>query len=226
MLMASQTGMLTPLPSSFSSGRFPKRHFAKGAFIKRPEEKTDNIYFIESGKVAGFFLGPQGHDVPFPELEAGDLVGDLSVFGNDEHATYFQAVEDTVVLTMSQGQFLDALRNLPGFAELVAKTLANRLRTMRRLYIENRLLPMKMRLYAELIRYGVRDGRGRLRLSPMPTHAELARRIASQRETVTKQMSQLVKMGVIDSSDVLITIADEGYLRAEISKALGASDFQ
>jgi CRP/FNR family cyclic AMP-dependent transcriptional regulator len=63
-------------------------------------------------------------------------------------------------------------------------------------------------------------------ISPTPTHAELARRIASQRETVTKQMSQLARMGVIDSSDGLITIADEAYFRAEISNALGFADFQ
>lgn len=226
MSMASRTAALVPLPGSSLGARFPKRQFAKGSFIKQPEDKTNTVYLIETGKVATFFLGPQGHDVPFPELEAGDFVGDLSAFGSDEPATYFQAVEDTTVLVMSQGQFHEVLRSLPEFAELVTKTLSRRLRTMRRLYIENRLLPMKMRLYSELLRYGVRDERGRLRISPMPTHAELARRIASQRETVTKQMSQLVKMGVIDSSDRLITIADEAYLRAEISKALGGSDAQ
>lgn len=226
MLMASRTATLLPLPGSFLGGRFPRRQFAKGSFIKQPEDKTDNIYLIETGKVATFFLGPQGHDVPFPELEVGDFVGDLSAFDSDEPATYFQAVEDTTVLVMSQGQFREALRNLPEFAELVTKTLCSRLRTMRRLYIENRLLPMRMRLYSELLRYGVRDGRGRLRISPMPTHAELARRIASQRETVTKQMSQLAKMGVVDSADGLITITDEAYLLSEISKSLGFMDDQ
>ena len=226
ILMASRTATLIPLPGLFLGGRFPKRQFAKGSFIKQPDDRSDNIYLIEAGKVATFFLGPQGHDVPFPELEAGDFVGDLSAFGNDEPATYFQAVEDTTVLVMSQGQFRDALRSLPDFAELVAKTLCGHLRTMRRLYIENRLLPMKMRLYSELLRYGVRDGHGRLRISPMPTHAELARKIASQRETVTKQMSQLAKMGVVDNSDGFITIVDEAYLRSEVSKALGVMDHQ
>lgn len=224
--MASRTATLIPQPGSFLSGRFPKRQFAKGSFIKQPEDRTDNIYLIETGKVATFFLGPQGHDVPFPELEAGDFVGDLSAFESDEPATYFQAVEDTTVLVMNQGQFRDALRNLPEFADLVTKTLCRRLQTTRRLYIENRLLPMRMRLYSELLRYGIRDGRGQLRISPMPTHAELARRIASQRETVTKQMSQLARMGVVDSSDGAILIADEAYLRSEISKALGAVDYQ
>jgi CRP/FNR family transcriptional regulator, cyclic AMP receptor protein len=221
MLSTSQMAMSIPLPGPLPSGRFPRRQFAKGALIKQPEDRTGNIYLIEAGKVVAFFLGPQGHDVPILELGAGDFVGDLSAFGSDEPATYFQAIEDTLVLVLNQGQFLEALRNLPDFAEFVAKTLCRRLRTMKQLYIENRLLPMKTRLYAELIRHSVRDGRGRLCISPMPTHAELARRIASQRETVTKQMSQLAKMGVIDSSRGLIAITDEAYLRSEIRKALG-----
>lgn len=226
MLMTAPAAMPIPLPGSVLSSGFPKRQFAKGCFIKQPEDKTDNIYLIEAGKVVTFFLGPQGHDVPFPELEAGEFVGDLTAFGGDEPATYFQAAEDTVVLVMTRRQFLETLRNLPEFAELLTKTLCSHLRAVRRLYIENRLLPMKMRLYTELIRRGVRDGQGRLCLSPTLTHAELARRIASQREAVTKQMSQLAKMGVIDSSEGLITIADEAYFHAEISNALGFSDFQ
>ena len=71
ILMASRTATLIPLPGLFLGGRFPKRQFAKGSFIKQPDDRSDNIYLIEAGKVATFFLGPQGHDVPFPELEAG-----------------------------------------------------------------------------------------------------------------------------------------------------------
>ncbi|MBD3849518.1 Crp/Fnr family transcriptional regulator [Bosea sp. SSUT16] len=226
MLTVTQSGMAIPIPGLLASGRFPRRQFAKGSFIKQPDDKTDHIYLIETGKVVTFFLGPQGHDVSFLELGAGDFVGDLSAFGSDEPATYFQAVEDTVALVLNRGQFLEALRNQPEFAELVAKTLCSRLRLMKQLYIESKLLPMKTRLYADLIRHGVRDERGQLRISPMPTHAEVARRIASQRETVTRHLSQLAKQRVIDSSRGFIVITDEAYLRAEISKALGGIEWQ
>lgn len=226
MLTATQSTMAIQLPGLLVSGRFPRRQFAKGCFIKQPDDKTDHIYLIETGKVVTFFLGPQGHDVSFLELGSGDFVGDLSAFGSDEPATYFQAMEDTVALVLNQGQFLEELRNLPEFAELVAKTLCSRLRLMKQLYIESKLLPMKTRLYADLIRHGVRDGQGRLCISPMPTHAEVARRIASQRETVTRHLSQLAKQGVIDSSHGFIVITGEAYLRAEISKALGVIEWQ
>ena len=49
MLMASRTATLIPLPGSFLGGRFPKRQFSKGSFIKQPEDRADNIYLIEAG---------------------------------------------------------------------------------------------------------------------------------------------------------------------------------
>jgi len=226
MLMTSQAATLLPPPGIMPASRFPRRHFAKGSFIRQPDDRTDQIYLIETGKVSAFFLGPQGHDVPLPELGAGDVVGDLPSMGGGEPATYFQAAEETVALVMSQGQFLETFRSQPDFAERVGRALYARLRALQRLYIEGRLLPMKTRLYAELIRCGVRDGHGRLCISPMPTHAELARRIASQRETVTKQMSQLAKLGVIEQCGNLTAITDEAYLRNEISKSLGFAGFQ
>jgi len=221
-----QSAMHVVLLGSFSSNHLPKRQFIRGSFVRQPEEKADSIYLIEAGKVGASFLSPQGHDVPLLELGAGDFVGDVSASGRDEPGTYFQAIEDTQVSILTRGQFLETLRNLPEFAELVTTSLYKRLRTMRQLYIENRLLPMKTRLYAELMRRGVRDAQGQLCIAPTPTHAELARQIASQRETVTKQMSQLTKMGVINSSRGFIAIADEAYLRAEIRKDLDFMDDQ
>lgn len=222
--MARQSALVIPLLNSVPTDRFPKRQFPKGSFVKQPGNETESVYLIESGKVAAFFMGPQGQDVPFPELEVGDFVGDPFASASYEPASYFQAKEDTTVLVMSQGQLLETLRHSPGFAEFVTKAVMSSLRTTRRLYLENRLLPMRTRLYSELLRLGIRDGRGLLRISPMPTHAELARRIASQRETVTKQMSHLANLGAVDNTDGTVTIANEEYLRVEIRKFLGSID--
>jgi len=179
---------------------------------------------IEAGRVVPYFVGPHGQGVSLFELKAGDIVGDISAFGIVDPATYFEVVDDVAAFSLSRAQFFDALRSIPEFAELVARALCLRLRIMERLYVESLLLPMRMRLYAELIRLGHRDAEGMLRISPVPTHAELARRVASQRETVTKQMSTLTKFQVIEYSRDFIAIKDEGYLRSEIHKELGSLD--
>lgn len=204
---------------------FKRRSFDKGTIIDKSDGKDHSLYLIEAGRVVPYFVGPNGQGVSLFELKAGDIVGDMSAFGIVDPATYFEVADDTVVFSLSRGQFFDSLRSVPAFAELVARTLCLRLRIMERLYVESRLLPMKMRLYAELIRLGRRDAKGMLRISPAPTHAELARRIASQRETVTKQLSVLAKFNVIESSRDSIAIKDETYLRSEINRELGSLDY-
>lgn len=205
-------------------GEFKKRNFAKGTIIDKERQENHGLYLIEAGRVVPYFVGPHGQGVSLFELKSGDIVGDMSAFGIVDPATYFEVVDDVAAFSLSRAQFFDALRSIPEFAELVARALCLRLHIMERLYVESRLLPMRMRLYAELIRLGHRDAQGMLRISPVPTHAELARRVASQRETVTKQMSALMKFQVIEYSREFIVIKDEGYLRSEIHKELGSLD--
>lgn len=206
-------------------GNFKRKSFDKGTIIDKSSEKDHSLYLIEAGRVVPYFVGPNGQGVALSELKAGDIVGDMSAFGIVDPATYFEVTDDTVAFSLSRGQFFDSLRSVPEFAELVARALCLRLRIMERLYVESRLLPMRMRLYAELIRLGRRDAQGQLRISPAPTHAELARRIASQRETVTKQLSVLTKFNVIEASRDFIAIKDETYLRSEINRELGSLDY-
>lgn len=223
--MSSKGGIDTNIRSTVAFiGDLKRRIFGKGTIIDNLNGRDNSLFLIETGKIVPYFVGSHGQGVSLFELKAGDIVGDMSAFGIVDPATYFEVADDTVAFALSRGQFFDSLRNVPGFAELVVRTLCLRLRIMERLYVESRLLPMRMRLYAELIRLGHRDAQGMLRISPAPTHAELARRIASQRETVTKQMSALTKFNVIESSRDSITIKDETYLRSEIHKELGSLD--
>lgn len=204
----------------------PRKVFGRGTIIKQPDDSSDSVYLIETGKVQTFYISPQGMDVLFSELTPGDFIGDLSAIDGELPFAYFEAKEDTTTVVFRRSQFLSALRQSPQFAEVVAQTLCSRLRAVNQLYVESRLLPMKTRLYTELLRLSSRDAAGSLAISPAPTHSELARRIASQRETVTKQMSQLVKEGVIDGSRDRIRILDEGYFRNEITNVLGTMNIR
>ena len=76
---------------------------------------------------------------------------------------------------------------------------------------------MKVRLHAELLRNSRRRRNGALIISPPPTHQDLASRIGSQREAVSKELNRLEREGVITRSRVAIEIVREGVLRQEIT---------
>ncbi len=80
---------------------------------------------------------------------------------------------------------------------------------------------MKHRLIAELLRlaYPAPSVPGQMIVSPPPTHAELAARIASQRETVTRELRALEHTGLIGRRHGAIVLLDPGRMRRLVAAA-------
>jgi len=78
-------------------------------------------------------------------------------------------------------------------------------------------LPMKVRLHAELLRLARRQPDGLLSIEPPPTHQDLAVRIGSQREAVSKELARLSRLGVVHYNRSSIVLVDEDALRKEIT---------
>ena len=45
--------------------------FDKGAVIKQPDDESDTVFLIESGRAQCFYMTPQGSDAVLGELAAG-----------------------------------------------------------------------------------------------------------------------------------------------------------
>lgn len=203
--------------------RFPRRGFSTGAIIRGPGERPEAVFLIESGTVRPFFTSPQGLDALFSDLSVGDCIGDLAALDGESLDIFYEAITETSVVVIRRSQFVEIIKNNSNFALDFMNRLTSRFRKLSSLYIENRLLPMKARLYAELIRQSTTSVDGETVISPPPTHAELARRIASQRETVTKQLSALSKDGVLRQTGDKMVIVRAEELRSRISDFLGDS---
>jgi CRP/FNR family transcriptional regulator, cyclic AMP receptor protein len=78
-------------------------------------------------------------------------------------------------------------------------------------------MPMKVRLHAELLRISRRRRDGTLVISPPPTHQDLACRIGSQREAVSKELKRLESGVVIARGRAVIHLVREDVLRTEIA---------
>jgi CRP-like cAMP-binding protein len=91
----------------------------------------------------------------------------------------------------------------------------------RRLY-EFSTLNAKHRLYLELLRLcsGAIAANGTAVVKDAPTHEDLATRIGSQRETVSREMAELAAHGVLEQDRRLLTIKNVDALRRLIDDAL------
>jgi CRP/FNR family cyclic AMP-dependent transcriptional regulator len=66
----------------------------------------------------------------------------------------------------------------------------------------------------------VEDG-GKSELNPAPTHSDLAARISTHREAVSRELSRLSKLGVIERRGRIITIVNLTQLERMVHEASG-----
>jgi hypothetical protein len=73
---------------------------------------------------------------------------------------------------------------------------------------------VRRRIRIELVRLARAAGvdANRSRLDPAPTHSELASRVGTVREQVTRELSQLVRQGVLERSQRALVLCDVAAL--------------
>lgn len=218
---AAGQNLIDVLQTSGRLEEMPLRSYKPGELLLQPEDRSGEVFLIVGGRVRVYFLTPQGDDAFFAELGAGECAGELSAIDGLDPLTYFEAIEPTRAFALRRSEFLQLLRASPAFANAVVRTLCKRLRSTNQRYIETRCLPMRVRLYAELLRLGKVGDDGSVIIAPAPTHLELAKRIASQRETVTKEINSLSRSGIIESARQAIRILKPAELQGEIWRVLG-----
>ncbi len=109
---------------------------------------------------------------------------------------------------MSDSLFIDILSKYPTASIAVMKSMVNVIRTLNERVVEFSTLGVPNRVHAELLRlaYAGRIVEGARRISPPPTHAEIAARISTHREAVTRELKQLERKGVIERNKGSIVI--------------------
>ncbi|MDX1485398.1 MAG: helix-turn-helix domain-containing protein, partial [Alphaproteobacteria bacterium] len=84
-------------------------------------------------------------------------------------------------------------------------------------------LAVKNRIHAELLRLARRSGieGNRASLSPAPTHSEIASRVSTHREAVTRELNAMAKDGLIARSGGGLVVTDVERLAEMVEEVTG-----
>jgi hypothetical protein len=89
-------------------------------------------------------------------------------------------------------------RNHPSVMLAVLHHLTARIRELTERVFEFSTLAVRNRVHAELVRLAREHGGGKQAvIRPAPTHSEMASRISTHREAVTRELSRLHELGII-----------------------------
>lgn len=191
--------------------------------IVAADDKID-VYFIISGTARTYCISPTGKQVQYCEYSAGMICGHMSAIDGRPRQTDIVARTPVVAATVTAAVFRQILVLYPSVATAVMRQLTERLRmNMQRVY-EFSTESVGGRVRLELLRMVEKatdkNQSNSIRFEKVPTHAEIASRISTHREAVTRELKNLEKQGIVDWRPGNYVVHDIHALEAITNAAL------
>jgi len=192
------------------------RKVGAGEWVIDYQAEGADVFFVFSGH-ARVVIITAGREMILRDIREGESFGQYSAIDGKPRSAAIVAVTDTVVAKMSSALFWEAIHRYPTVRERVLKGLVADARALNQRANEQANFDVRHRLCAELLRLSRTVAEGRVVVSPPPTHAELAARISTHREAVTKTLSALERDALIERSPTAIVLSDPAGLRRVIA---------
>ena len=170
--------------------------------IVAQDEQTGAVYCVISGRVRVTFYSPAGKELSFRDQFPGETFGELSAIDGGSRSARVVAVLETHVLRIPADRFRQLVYHYPQIAEKLIHRLIALVRSLTERVVEYSILNVRSRVQSELLRMaGACDGSlEQAAILDPPTHAEMAARISTHREAVTRELARLSKLGLLDRS--------------------------
>jgi CRP/FNR family cyclic AMP-dependent transcriptional regulator len=199
------------------------RHYQTGESIIDYRDDSDDVFFIGSGKVAVTIYSLTGRVVSFRELAAGETFGELAAIDGGPRSASVEARADSLIASMPAGTFRELLQAEPSVAQALLKDLVRNIRGLTTRVYEFSTLAVKNRIQAEVLRLAKsapRDGKA-ARIESMPTHDEIASRVSTHREAVTRELNHLSRIGIVERNGRALVVRDMARLDAMVHDVTG-----
>ena len=173
-------------------------------------DETREVHFILSGRVRVNLYSPDGADVTFRDLASGDMFGELAAIDEAPRSANVVSLAATTIASLNAREFAQVLRDHPAVAAATLRRLVRLVRSLSDRVYEFSTLAVRNRIHAELLRLGREhmSAANQARIDPAPTHAEIASRISTHREAVTRELNELARAGLIERQGHALAIHD------------------
>lgn len=198
------------------------RSFSPNETLLDFDDSSSDVYFLMSGEVRVLIRTKSGKEVILGELRSGEIFGELAALDGVKRSANVTALTRGEACVMSATVFHEIVFASPQVAHKVFKLLTTRVRELDGRLMEQTVLDLRHRLYAELLRLSVpRSGHdGERVVSPPPFHHVLASRIGCRREQVTREFTAMDADGLIERNRGALVLKRPEVLQARVAAAL------
>ena len=180
------------------------------------------VYFVLRGHLR-VVTTIAGRETILRDLRDGEYFGELAALDGRPRSAGIVALTVSVLASMPAAAFRGAIHAHPDVCDQVMGVLVGQIRMLANRTTETAGLSVRERLWAELLRLANAGWmtNGAAVLSPPPTHAELAGRVGSHREAVTRELNMMERSGLIARRRGAIELLDTDRLKTMLAEAAG-----
>lgn len=194
-----------------------ERKLSRGEVLFVAGEDARGLYVLVEGAVRAFRESIEGREQVIHVERAGATIAELPVFDHGAYPSTAAAEEDSTVLFIDKRDVRRLCLDHPQIALAALKLLAGRLRKCAELVEALSLREVDQRLarllLTEALRQGVREG-SQLALDLVLTNQQIAARIGTVREVVSRALNRLQQNGLIRVDGRRVYISDEEVLKS------------
>ncbi len=195
--------------------RAVERRLARNEILFVAGDEAAGLFVVASGALRAFREGVDGREQVIHVERAGATIAELPVFDDKPYPSTVAAEEETVVLFLDKRDVRALCLKHPQIALAALKLLAGRLRKCAELVETLSLHEVDQRLARWLLNEakarGIRTDEG-LTIKLVLTNQQIAARIGSVREVVSRALARLQQNGMITIDGRIIVIKDEEVL--------------
>lgn len=191
-----------------------------GQIVIGHQDRTTDVFIVLEGTLRVELFSLNGREISLADLGPGELFGEFAAIDEQPRSATVAATGACALACIPATKFREIALGTPENAEWLARRLVGRIRLQTERIFELNALAVRSRLHCELLRLSLDAGveQNGAVVQPAPTHAQLAARIGSHREAVTRELQYLHKQGIVVQQGRELRVNDVAEL-AEIVRA-------
>jgi CRP-like cAMP-binding protein len=209
---------LSPAEVSALAERAVEKRFAPGQILFREGEACAGLYLLGQGNVKIFKTSGSGREVMLAIESAPSSVAEVPLFDDGPYPATVSAVDDVTAYLVTKKDFQHVCRNHPEVPLKVLAVVGLRLRHLVRVVESVTFGSVRQRLARALVEF---SDQAVSRTFALPvTHEELAFRLGTVREVVSRNLGRFQAEGLVRIERREITLLDRAGLEREAETEL------
>ncbi|HEX6374419.1 MAG TPA: Crp/Fnr family transcriptional regulator [Allosphingosinicella sp.] len=194
----------------------------KGQTVMAKGESSGEVFIVQEGRLEVLLYAANGREISLRGLQAGQMFGELAAIDGETRSASIMAVTDGRLLAIGRQAFRAVVSQSPEATDWLLRRLTTQIRSLTNRVFEMSALHVQARLHCELMRLARAHGGADAVIDPAPTHAELASRIGTHREAITRELSELARRKIIRGGRRRLEFLDLDRLEDELRANLMA----